>query len=309
MDLEGPSGTSGHHRRSRAARRLAERECRSLHGGQDCVRRSVERRQLSGHRSLGVCQPEMGAANAGCRGGICRRHAAFRHPVHRARAQPCRARPGACRVGARSSDLRGRIRNVQPTEHQPDHRAVAGRVCARRGARTGQRTACSRIPVDRVRVSLRGPRSTGEGRRHCRTPDGSGRVRGRPQRHDRDRPSRTGAPGPRAGPRTNPRRSRCASFSRHARHGTRERADGADNRRRHVRCVRRRAGGCPYAPGAAGNLATDDLIYMLDGLGIETGVSLPALSKASAFIAARLDHRLPSRYFQALSSVPLSPKP
>ena len=35
-------------------------------------------------------------------------------------------------------------------------------------------------------------------------------------------------------------------------------------------------GGCPYAPGAAGNLATDDLIYMLDGLGIETGVSLAA---------------------------------
>ena len=50
-------------------------------------------------------------------------------------------------------------------------------------------------------------------------------------------------------------------------------------------------GGCPYAPGAAGNLATDDLIYMLNGLGIETGVSLPALSEASAFIADRLDHR------------------
>ena len=58
-------------------------------------------------------------------------------------------------------------------------------------------------------------------------------------------------------------------------------------------------GGCPYAPGAAGNLATDDLIYMLDGLGIETGVSLAALSEASAFIATRLDHRLPSRYAQA----------
>ena len=39
-------------------------------------------------------------------------------------------------------------------------------------------------------------------------------------------------------------------------------------------------GGCPYAPGAAGNLATDDLIYMLDGLGIETGVSLAAVSDA-----------------------------
>ena len=58
-------------------------------------------------------------------------------------------------------------------------------------------------------------------------------------------------------------------------------------------------GGCPYAPGAAGNLATDDLIYMLDGLGIETGVSLAALSEASAFIGSKIDHRLPSRYAQA----------
>lgn len=58
-------------------------------------------------------------------------------------------------------------------------------------------------------------------------------------------------------------------------------------------------GGCPYAPGAAGNLATDDLIYMLDGLEIETGVSLDAVSAASAFIATKIDHRLPSRYAQA----------
>jgi hydroxymethylglutaryl-CoA lyase len=58
-------------------------------------------------------------------------------------------------------------------------------------------------------------------------------------------------------------------------------------------------GGCPYAPGAAGNLATDDLIYMLNGLGAETGVSLEQLSEASAFIGSRIDHRLPSRYAQA----------
>jgi hydroxymethylglutaryl-CoA lyase len=58
-------------------------------------------------------------------------------------------------------------------------------------------------------------------------------------------------------------------------------------------------GGCPYAPGAAGNLATDDLLYMLDGLGIETGVSLTALSQASAFIGTKIDHRLPSKYAQA----------
>jgi isopropylmalate/homocitrate/citramalate synthase len=61
-------------------------------------------------------------------------------------------------------------------------------------------------------------------------------------------------------------------------------------------------GGCPYAPGASGNLATDDLIYMLDGLGIQTGVSLSALSKASGFIGRQLDHELPSRYFQAAGS-------
>ena len=61
-------------------------------------------------------------------------------------------------------------------------------------------------------------------------------------------------------------------------------------------------GGCPYAPGAAGNLATDDLVYMLDGLGIETGVSLAAVSDASAFIASKIDHRLPSRYAQAVLS-------
>ena len=61
-------------------------------------------------------------------------------------------------------------------------------------------------------------------------------------------------------------------------------------------------GGCPYAPGAAGNLATDDLVYMLNGLGVETGVSLAAIGEASAFIGSRIDHRLPSRYAQAAAA-------
>jgi isopropylmalate/homocitrate/citramalate synthase len=61
-------------------------------------------------------------------------------------------------------------------------------------------------------------------------------------------------------------------------------------------------GGCPYAPGAAGNLATDDFIYMLDGLGLETGVSLVALSEATRFIASKIDHPLPSRYAQAINN-------
>lgn len=57
-------------------------------------------------------------------------------------------------------------------------------------------------------------------------------------------------------------------------------------------------GGCPFAPGAAGNLATEDLLYMLDGLGIETGVALDRIVESSRFIETRLDHRLPSRYLQ-----------
>jgi len=58
-------------------------------------------------------------------------------------------------------------------------------------------------------------------------------------------------------------------------------------------------GGCPYAPGASGNLATEDLLYMLHGMGIETGVDLPAVAAASRAIAPRLGHPLPSRYLQA----------
>ena len=62
-------------------------------------------------------------------------------------------------------------------------------------------------------------------------------------------------------------------------------------------------GGCPYAPGASGNLATDDLIYMLDGLDIETGVSLAGVSEASAFIGERLTHPLPSRFVQSVAAL------
>ena len=58
-------------------------------------------------------------------------------------------------------------------------------------------------------------------------------------------------------------------------------------------------GGCPYAPGAAGNLATEDLIYMLNGLDIETGISLQGVVEASLSIEASIGHPLPSRYVQA----------
>jgi hydroxymethylglutaryl-CoA lyase len=58
-------------------------------------------------------------------------------------------------------------------------------------------------------------------------------------------------------------------------------------------------GGCPFAPGATGNLATEDLVYLLDGLGYDTGVSLPGVLEASAFIEPRVGHPLPSRVYRA----------
>ena len=59
-------------------------------------------------------------------------------------------------------------------------------------------------------------------------------------------------------------------------------------------------GGCPYAPGATGNLGTEDLLYMLHGMGIETGVDLAKVRAASRFIAGVLGHALTSKAYQAL---------
>lgn len=63
-------------------------------------------------------------------------------------------------------------------------------------------------------------------------------------------------------------------------------------------------GGCPFAPGAAGNLATEDLLYMLDGLGIETGVALPRVVEASRQLARALGRRPPGRYLAAVWNAP-----
>jgi hydroxymethylglutaryl-CoA lyase len=58
-------------------------------------------------------------------------------------------------------------------------------------------------------------------------------------------------------------------------------------------------GGCPYAPGAAGNVATEDVVFMLHGMGIRTGVDLDALCTASSKVAALVGHEMPSKYLKA----------
>ncbi|GAA2745688.1 hydroxymethylglutaryl-CoA lyase [Kitasatospora cinereorecta] len=59
-------------------------------------------------------------------------------------------------------------------------------------------------------------------------------------------------------------------------------------------------GGCPYAKSATGNLATEDLVWMLHGLGIETGVDLPRLAATSGWMARQLGRPSPSRTVRAL---------
>lgn len=59
-------------------------------------------------------------------------------------------------------------------------------------------------------------------------------------------------------------------------------------------------GGCPYAESATGNLATEDLLWMLDGLGISTGVSMPRLVETGAWLEGHLGRPSPSRVLQAL---------
>jgi hydroxymethylglutaryl-CoA lyase len=69
-----------------------------------------------------------------------------------------------------------------------------------------------------------------------------------------------------------------------------------------VRCFDSAAGGtggCPYAPGAAGNLATEDLVYLLDASGLDHGVHLEGVLEAARFVAAELGRPLTSKVGQA----------
>ncbi len=61
-------------------------------------------------------------------------------------------------------------------------------------------------------------------------------------------------------------------------------------------------GGCPYAPGATGNVGTEDVLYLLHSMGVETGVDLARVRAASRFIAGALRHGLTSKAFQAMEA-------
>jgi hydroxymethylglutaryl-CoA lyase len=58
-------------------------------------------------------------------------------------------------------------------------------------------------------------------------------------------------------------------------------------------------GGCPFAPGAAGNVPTEDVVYMLERAGISTGIELPRLVDASRWLAGVMGRKLPGMVAQA----------
>jgi hydroxymethylglutaryl-CoA lyase len=58
-------------------------------------------------------------------------------------------------------------------------------------------------------------------------------------------------------------------------------------------------GGCPFAPGASGNIATEELVYMLEGSGVDTGVDLDAVLAAAAVTERAVGHELPSSLYRA----------
>jgi hydroxymethylglutaryl-CoA lyase len=61
-------------------------------------------------------------------------------------------------------------------------------------------------------------------------------------------------------------------------------------------------GGCPYAKGASGNVASEDVVYMLQGIGIETGIDLATLSDTGRWLAALLGHDTGSKVTKARSA-------
>jgi hydroxymethylglutaryl-CoA lyase len=58
-------------------------------------------------------------------------------------------------------------------------------------------------------------------------------------------------------------------------------------------------GGCPYAPGASGNVATEDVVYMLEGMGVRTGVDLDKLVDCSRMASTLVGHEMPSKFYRA----------
>jgi len=68
-------------------------------------------------------------------------------------------------------------------------------------------------------------------------------------------------------------------------------------------------GGCPYAPGASGNICTEDAVHMLDAMGCDTGMDLPLLLAVANTLPAIVGHAVPGQVAKAGTSLTLHPAP
>ena len=106
------------------------------------------------------------------------------------------------------------------------------------------------------------------------------------------------------------RRALGDALSRHARDGPVNVLGGLERGVTHFDSSAGGLGGCPFAgTGAAGNVATEDLVYLLDGLGIEHGVALGRVLDASRFIVDAVGHPLNSKVYQAGGRLATIPAP
>ena len=288
-------------RSSRSARATA---CRTKPAAVPTADKVALRRRAVGapgtrrSRSSAFVSPEVGAADGRRRRGVRRHRAARRRALHRAGAEPGRPRPRRCRR------RRPRSRSSPPRRETFSRRNINQSIDEslaryRRGLRRGPRRrgcGCAAICRPAFGCPFEGAVPPARVADVDRRAAGAGRLRGGGQRHHRRRAPGPGAARPRRGRRATCRwrRWRCTSTTRAARRSptcwpacepastTFDSSAGG-------------LGGCPYAPGASGNLATEDLLYMLRRAGHRDGVSLDRVDGRVARSAAALGHPLPSR--------------
>ena len=276
-----------HDRRSRPARRTCRTSAPLVDDRrQDRVRRSAVGRRSPGDRSLGVRVAEMGAADGGRRGGVCRHHAACRARRYTALVPNQQGLERAIAAGvsevaifaAASETFSRRNINQSIDESLATYAAVCADAQAAGLRVRGYLSTCFVCPfegpVDPQRVADISARLLDIGVYEVAISDTIGAAH----------------PGHGAA------RARCASPSAcrspqialHF-HDTRGTAlanvlAGLDYGVTTFDSSAGGLGGCPFAPGAAGNLATEDLLFMLNGLGVETGVSIDGVAAASRAI-------------------------
>ena len=302
-------GAAARGARDREAARRASRSSRSARATACRTRR----RALSVDDRVAFCERLIAAGPAGRRGGRVRlaevgaadgrlrRGAAARSRPRRAcacrcwsrtaRASSARAPPAPAR--SRSSPRRARPSTAGTRTRRSTSRSRASPSSCPRRRREGLRvrgyvSTCFGCPYEgRGRPGARGRRRAAAA--------SSGLRRGLDRRHDRRRGADAG------GRAVRPAAASGAARGRWPRTSTTRAAPRSPTcwprSQEGVAVVDSSAGGlggCPYAPGAAGNLATEDLLYMLDGMGIETGVDLAARGRGVARARARLGRPLPS---------------